>query len=132
MFFFAADGTWTVNFIEILSNRFNCDSQSLCDFYLKIFINNDLFHTTGQGSDTEYDTFFVDKAKKTVAYNARVRIEIWDHDDFLNGGDDLMKTLDTTIGAIVEQPKIVFNGDDYINVYSTWMPKYTVEHIYTG
>lgn len=117
----SANGIWTVNFAEILSNRFKCDAESFCDFYLKIFINNELFHTTGKGVDTNYDTFFVAKAKKPAAWNDRVRIEIWDYDDFLNGGDDLMKTLDTTIAKIVRHPRIWFNGDDYINVYSTWM-----------
>lgn len=126
LFMLPADGTWTVNFIELYAMGFDCDSESYCDFYVKIFINNDIFYTTDQGNEKLYINFMVDKEKTNIPYTARVRIEVWDHDDFLNGDDDLMKTLDTTIGDIVNQPKHSLNGGDYITVYSTWMNKYNV------
>lgn len=111
------------------SNGELCDSNDReCELYVKMFIDGTLVFQTPvkickdilnlQEPASFYYTFKSGKISKT----SKVTFEIWDEDNFLNGGDDKLYTWNTKVNALLANGHHS-NGNNFIEISSEWKNK---------
>lgn len=54
-----------------------------------------------------------------IQKDTRVKLEVWDKDNFLNGGDDLMLKNEGTVDSFLDHTRTVYKSS-YVEWTSTW------------
>lgn len=100
----------------------SCDTHSMCDIYIKIFINGKLAHQTVTISGEDKAIPFTKFISKGILKTSTIRFELWDDDSdfFLDGEDDLMQSWDTSINEILRDGLHYFDDEQFIEVAAFW------------
>lgn len=123
---FPGDAWYTIIIRRAEELRENyCDSDSDCDFFVRIFIDDNRVYETPRKSNMRAPRFDYTYISDVIPSSSRVRLELWDYDDFFNGADDLMLEAEYRAGSINGQ-KLFSNNNcsleifNYINDPKTW------------
>lgn len=117
---------WLITIIQrVLSdtkNRHHCDSDSPCDPFVRIFINDQKVYETRMVKDNPFAVFMETYTSDKIYPNDSVRMEVWDEDSgTLDGNDPLMSfTRDANASG---------KGKDsfkriYLHTRTGWKPEY--------
>lgn len=97
--FFSGPVTITLRRAEELK-RHSCDTESSCDFYVRIFIDDQQVYETSKTSDVRTIAFDGVFTFQIIPASSRIRLELWDDDTFFNGADDLMLVAEYLAGSL--------------------------------
>lgn len=102
-----------------------CDTNSLCDPYVIIFIDNQKVYETKKMVDTESADFMETYTSHRIKADAKIKVEVWDEDNFTNGDDDLLWRDEREISYFVDRNSW-FWKNFFIRIKTTWKTEYTV------
>lgn len=101
-----------------------CDDTSLCDLYIKLFIDDKIVCESSMHSESTFPVFMKTCTSWMIQKYTSFRVEIWDWDNFLRGGDDKMAYFDGTIDNLLSTTeKSISNPKFIIQWMAFWKPK---------
>lgn len=81
-----------------------CDLFSACDPYIKLFVNGTKEEETKIQDGINLFNANVIYLSKKIPKTTTIKIQVWDSDSFLYGGDDLIQETEGTIDSFLQQP----------------------------
>lgn len=103
-----------------------CDSVSRCDPYVKIFVNDKKVHETTRKVNDHVAVFMETYVTEQIDHADKIRLEVWDSDNFLNGVDDHL--LSTEISADNYETFQVNSGSGVtLETHIVWKPVHSID-----
>lgn len=124
---FLGEGWLFVTFYKMRISQGICDSNSECDGYVKLIVDDRLVCETSVKRDFDKHSIMHECPAQKIRQNSMVRVEIWDSDDWFNGGDDLISSFTEQVFKARASNQVKWEYDDkrvVINYATMWKPEY--------
>lgn len=123
------EGWITITIQAFSSFTYRCDDSTECDPYVKIVINEgQQVYKTRTITNNDLAIFMETFKSNKIGPSSIIRVEVWDEDDFLTGGDDLRLSYTLQFGDHTKRRDKSLKLDHRLStlqINMVWEPEYS-------